>query len=244
MKYFIKRFASCLPAIALILLGQLPTPSVAQATNAVAQAFAGDWITYDQRHAAQGQCILSFSATGQDALYPIKPQNCINQLANIRGWTLKNNQLIFVDDKKTPLAAVGGNQQRISGTFLQSGMPLILEKAALAQQITASRKAIRCSYLGYGQTCAKPRQFAPPAMGTDGTADIKALVNLNVRNEPRNNATVKAILKPESCVKATFCSLASDGLWCRIKLKDGIGWIKKQAVRQKQWPILTFVNGC
>ena len=233
-----------LPTIALIAFCQMATPSVAQSTNAVAQAFSGEWLTYDNRHASQGLCSLTFSAKGQNSVYPITPKNCINQFAQIRAWTLKNNQLIFIDEKNKPLAAVGGNQQRISGSFLQGGMPLILEKADLAKRVTAARKAIRCSYLGYSQTCAKPQQFAPPALGTDGTADIKSLVNLNLRSEPRNSATVKSVLKPQTCLKATFCTLASDGLWCRVKVGDVTGWVKKQAVRQKQWPILTFVNGC
>ena len=239
------KFIASIPFFLMVAITVFASNSAhSQSTNAVAKAFAGQWITYDNRHADQRPCTLTFSATKTGAIYPITPSNCVKAMAEIRGWTLRNNQLVFTNEKNEPIAAVGGNQERISGTILKEGTPVILEKAALAARITKARKSIRCSYVGYGQSCAKPRQFAPPAIGTDGSANIKTLVNLNLRSEPRNNATVKTVLKPKTCVKATFCALASDGLWCRVQVGDATGWIKKQAVRQKQWPIITFVNGC
>ena len=240
MKYFASISFSAMIAIIFFAV----SPVHAQSTNAVAKAFAGQWITYDNRHAAQGSCLLTFSATSNGSFYPISPSNCINAMATIRGWTLRNNQLVFIDDKNEPVAAVGGNQERISGTILKGKIPIIVEKTDVAAPVSKARKGIRCSYVGYGQTCAKPRQFAPPTIGANATADIKTLVNLNLRVEPRNNATVKTVLKPNSCLKADFCTLASDGLWCRVQVGDISGWVKKQAVRQKQWPIITFVNGC
>jgi hypothetical protein len=38
--------------------------------------------------------------------------------------------------------------------------------------------------------------------------------------------------------------MASDGPWCRAKFGDTTGWLRKFAIRQNRWPIVTFANSC
>ncbi|WP_373235933.1 SH3 domain-containing protein [Cohaesibacter celericrescens] len=238
------RLAPSFSLTLFLFAGVIGSPALAQSTNAVAKAFAGQWVSYDHNFSAQASCNLDFSASKQGDLYPIKQSNCIGEMATISGWKIQNNQLLFIGTNKAPIAVVGGNQERLSGTMVTSKRPVIFEKLALAQKIVKARKAIGCSYVGYSKTCASPRQFSPPNIAEGTTAPLKILVNLNTRSEPRNNAKVVSVLKPNTCVSATVCTVASDGLWCKIKTGQTEGWIKKQAVRQKKWPILTFENGC
>ena len=231
-----------LPFLVLTITMTLQTQ--AQSTNAVAKAFAGQWITFDTAHSGDGNCTFTFSEAKQGELYPIKPANCLGDVASVAGWRIQNNQLILARADASPLAVVGGNQERLSGSMVSTKAPLIIEKYDLAQKIAKARKSIGCSYVGYSQTCATPRQFSPPPATVGAPASLKILVNLNARTEPRNNARIVTVLKPQTCVSATVCSLASDGLWCKIKAEDKEAWIKKQAVRQKKWPIITFENDC
>nr|WP_321456958.1 hypothetical protein [uncultured Cohaesibacter sp.] len=239
----IKKFA----IIASTLLG-LATfaegSAVAQTSNAVAKAFAGDWITYDRNFADQKSCEFSFSDKNAGEVYPIKQTGCIGALANIIGWRIQNNQLVFISKENSAVALVGGNQERLSGMILQSKLPVIFERKEVAQKIEAARKSIKCSYIGYSQACAEPRDFTPPAATIGNPSPIQILVNLNARMEPRNNASIKTVLKPNACVSAEVCTVASDGLWCKVKTENGDAWIKKQTVRQQRWPVITFKNGC
>ncbi|WP_319531712.1 hypothetical protein [uncultured Cohaesibacter sp.] len=239
-----RRFSKHFIAFATLTLLSQASPAIAQSSNAVAQAFEGKWITYDRAYSEKGTCTLTFSAQQADDIYPIKQSNCSGEIASVIGWAIVSNQLVFVGQDKKPLAAVGGNQERLSGTLISNNQPVIFEKAELAEKINAARKSISCAYVGYSRTCAKPQEFAPPPVAVGSEAPIKVLVNLNARVEPRNNAKVEASLEPETCVQALTCSLASDGLWCKVKVKEQQLWIKKQAVRMQKYPIITFQNGC
>lgn len=216
----------------------------AQSNEAVAKAFAGRWITYDRNFADEKSCVLSFSAKKTGDLYPITKKGCSGALADIAGWRIQNNQLVFMSNANSAIALVGGNQERLSGTILQSKLPIIIERLEIAQKIENARKSIQCSYIGYSQRCASPRDFAPPAASISSPSPVQILVNLNARIEPRNNATIQTVLKPKACVSAIVCTVASDGLWCKVKTENGDAWIKKQTVRQQRWPVITFKNGC
>ncbi|SNY93694.1 Protease inhibitor Inh [Cohaesibacter sp. ES.047] len=229
-----------------LLLGLIHASSAqAQSTNAIAQAFKGQWVTYDRSFAADtGLCTLTFSATRKGEIYPISQSNCTGEITSIVGWSIVKNQLVFVDQDNKPLAKVGGNQGRLSGTMTQNNKPVIFENAKIAKKINAARESISCAYVGYSQICAKPQEFSPPPVSPGAETPIKILVNLNARVEPRNDAEAVATLKPQSCAQALTCSRASDGLWCKIKHENKQLWIKKQAVRLKKYPIITFQNGC
>ncbi len=232
-------------ASTLLWLGCLSqSPALAQTPNAVAKAFAGRWITYDRNFSDQKSCIFEFSSELKDDIFPIAKTGCTGALAAIAGWRIQNNQLVFVTADKSAIALVGGNQERMSGSILQSKLPIIFERLEVAEKIEQARKSIKCSYIGYSQTCASPQDFTPPPATIGSPSPIKILVNLNARSEPRNSAAVKGVLKPNACVSAEVCTVASDGLWCKVKTENGNAWVKKQTVRQQRWPIITFKNGC
>ncbi|WP_316862594.1 hypothetical protein [uncultured Cohaesibacter sp.] len=225
-------------------LSLLASPAMAQSSNAVAKAFAGRWVTYDSHFAEKNECIFDFSANQKNEIFPIQQSNCAGELKDVTGWKILNNQLVFVAANNAPVALVGGNQERLSGATTKNKLPVILERLEIAQKIQEARKSIACSYVGYSQLCAKPQDFTPPNASPQSPALVKVLVNLNARMEPRNSAKVVTVLKPNACLKAETCTVASDGLWCRVNLGQSTAWIKKQAVRQKRWPIITFKNGC
>ncbi len=218
--------------------------SSAQTPDAVAKAFAGRWITYDRNFATEKACELEFASQIKGEIYPIAKKGCSGALATLAGWRIQNNQLVFIAEDNSAIALIGGNQERLSGTILQNKLPIIVERQEIAEKIEKARKSIECSYIGYSQTCASPRDFAPPAATIGSPSPIQILVNLNARIEPRNNASVKLVLKPNACVSAEVCTVASDGLWCKVKTENGDAWIKKQTVRQQRWPVITFKNGC
>jgi uncharacterized protein YraI len=86
---------------------------------------------------------------------------------------------------------------------------------------------------------ANPFSSAP-----DAEKKINVIVNLNVRAEARDDAGIVGVVPENSCVAVERCLTASDGVWCQAKFGDKDGWIRKVALRQNKWPILTFTNGC
>lgn len=53
-----------------------------------------------------------------------------------------------------------------------------------------------------------------------------------------------AVVPINSCVATSTCVTASDGIWCRAEFGDSAGWLRKLAIRQNRWPVVTFQNGC
>jgi SH3-like domain-containing protein len=74
------------------------------------------------------------------------------------------------------------------------------------------------------------------------TARIDVLVKLNVRNQPRRGAAVIGTVPPDSTVTVNACLTTSDGIWCRARFGDSMGWMAKSALRQGEWPVITYVN--
>lgn len=100
----------------------------------------------------------------------------------------------------------------------------------------------RCYFSGYSDVCADTAATEAPAF-TEDTASIQVLVSLNVSNESRRDAPVIGTIPPDSEVNVNLCLTASDGLWCRARFGDQSDWMAKSAIRQEEWPVITFVNG-
>jgi SH3-like domain-containing protein len=82
-------------------------------------------------------------------------------------------------------------------------------------------------------------------MAGDGSgARINVLVNLNARVEARDGAGILGVVPANTCIVADVCQEASDGVWCRARFGEDFGWLKKVALRQERWPVLTFTNQC
>ena len=128
------------------------------------------------------------------------------------------------------------------------GAPVVLDRAganAVVEQVAAARQATGCYYLGFTNTCADEAQLAKPTIGGDGSPiQINIMVNLNARIEARDDAEVIGVVPANSCVVADTCVDTRDGVWCRATFGEQAGWLKKIALRQQTWPVITFVNQC
>jgi hypothetical protein len=98
-----------------------------------------------------------------------------------------------------------------------------------------------CFYSGFTSKCVDAAQAAPPA--PEG-ASVQVLVNLNVRAEARDDAEVVGVVPSQTCVTTELCLTATDGAWCCAKFGERTGWMRKLAVRQNRWAIVTFDNSC
>ncbi len=111
--------------------------------------------------------------------------------------------------------------------------------------LKAARKASGCYYLGFTKTCADEAQLAKPTVPAGGTgAQVSVLVNLTVRAQARDDANAVGIVTANTCIVTDACVEANDGVWCRARFTDRVGWLRKLALRQGQWPVVTFVNQC
>lgn len=225
----------------------LSGPALAQSEEEFVKAFAGDWDVFDDAYAVDGaHCRISLSDTAVDGGYALTVTSCALELGMLTSWRIIDNQLGLVADD-TVVAALGGNQRRMSGDS-NIGAPVILDRAGetgLIDQITKAREASGCYYLGFTTTCVDESQLAKPAIAPDGSpARIGVLVNLNVRAEARDDAEVLGVVPANSCIVTEACATAVDGVWCKARFDDTPGWLKKLALRQERWPVVTFVNQC
>lgn len=151
--------------------------------------------------------------------------------------------MTLFDAASEVIARLGGGLQRVSGTSA-SGAPLIYEKVGVAgnaAELESARRAGGCIYLGFTSKCADAEQAAPPAAER---ASVQVLVNLNVRAEARDDAEVVGVVPTQTCVTTELCMMATDGAWCRAKFGGKTGWMRKLALRQNRWAIVTFENSC
>jgi uncharacterized protein YraI len=88
------------------------------------------------------------------------------------------------------------------------------------------------------------QELANPVADPKAAGKVKVIVNLNVRSEARDDATVEGAIPQNQCVAVDTCLTASDGVWCRAKFNEKTGWFHKLAVRRNRWAIVTFTNGC
>jgi SH3-like domain-containing protein len=102
-------------------------------------------------------------------------------------------------------------------------------------------RASGCFYSGFTSSCAPANEIGKPAAEAPS---LKVLVNLNVRNEARDDAAVLGVIPASSCITAEVCLNAADGPWCRAQFDGKTGWFRKLALRQNRWPVVTFFNAC
>ena len=152
-----------------------------------------------------------------------------------------------LDGRQRTIAVLGGNQHRISGDS-NIGAPIVLDRVGdkgLMDQLEAAHKASGCYYLGFTNTCADDGQLAKPTVPTDGSgAQVNVLVNLTARAQARDDADAIGIVPANTCVETNACVETADGVWCRAQFKDRSGWLRKLALRQGRWAVITFVNQC
>lgn len=223
-------------------------PALAQTEDEFVKAFAGDWEVFDDAYGVDGQrCRISLADTAvEGGGYALTATSCALELGLLTSWRIVESQLALMAGDLA-MAVLGGNQQRMSGDS-NIGAPVILDRAgdsALVEGILKAREASGCYYLGFTTTCVDEAQLSKPAISSDGSpARIGILVNLNVRAEARDDAPVLGVVPANSCIVTEACATAVDGVWCKARFDETAGWLKKLALRQERWPVVTFVNQC
>lgn len=243
-------------AIIGCVMSMMSTPVVAQSGSAFLDAFAGEWFSFEPRTApSPGPC----NVTLENLVQPegvldeaqVRPkalvQNCVAPIDTVVAWGIEAGQLILYSGNDSVVARLGGNPSRISGDMADF-VPLVLERQtgdpANAGYIAALRK-YRCVFKGYSADCSTQADMEKPSIvGTNFTTQIQTLVDLNVRDQPRQNARVLGVVDRDTCVTVNYCLASSDGVWCRTQLGEAAGWMRKVALRQEEWPIMTFKNSC
>lgn len=234
-------------AIALGLATLSASAAMAQSEAELIAAFKGEWQSFDELHSAEGKaCKITLSGDGADGRYNASTESCKLELAEVSGWRIQDGQMVLLVGDN-PFANLGGNQMRMSGTTA-IGAPVVLDRVgenALVDRVAAARKSSGCYYLGFTDTCADDKQVEKPVVPTDGSGlKINVLVNLNARVEARDDARVLGVVPANSCIVADVCVKAADGVWCRAPFGEQSGWLKKVALRQERWPVITFANQC
>ncbi|MEY8837803.1 SH3 domain-containing protein [Cribrihabitans sp. XS_ASV171] len=244
--------------VAAALLALIPAQAGAQSKEKFLEAFSGDWLIFDTSFSTTAApCMLTLGTTielrgvvEESQLHlGATPKNCVEPLSNVTAWDIDQNQLLLFSEQNTLIARLGGNQRRVTGDIEGSFASIVLERTTgdpFQPGFSNALKKHRCIYLGYSSTCATSDDLALPVMGQDGgvVASLGVIVQLNVRDQPRRDSRVVGTLPPETCLKVNYCTTASDGIWCRARFGEASGWVAKTALRQSEWPVVTFVNGC
>ncbi len=225
--------------------------AVAQSAEDLREAFSGTWYVFDQGFSAQNQLcrvvlenVRTPSDGGNAAEFKAAAENCSGPLGQGITWRVESGKILVTLTSGQAIAALGGNPQRLSGDYAGPPGALVLERengSGAKADLTAAIKGHGCYYLGYTADCADTSATKPPKFD-GGTAEIDVLVKLNVRNQPRRDAPVMGTIPRGSTVTVNTCLTTSDGIWCRARFDDSMGWMAKSALRQGQWPVITYVN--
>ncbi|WP_343313481.1 AprI/Inh family metalloprotease inhibitor [Brucella sp. BE17] len=239
----VTRFLTIMVTAAGVL--SLATMVRAQSVDQFVQAFNGSWQLVDARYSNPPlTCNMVLgSKADTDGHFAVEGQSCRGEAALVKSWGVSEGQMTLFDAAGAVIARLGGSQRRISGTTA-TGAPLIFEKsgvAGTAAKLKAAERAGGCFYSGFTSKCVHAAQAAPPA--PEG-ASVQVLVNLNIRAEARDDAEVVGVVPTQTCVKTELCLMATDGAWCRAKFGEKTGWMRKLALRQNRWAIVTFENFC
>ena len=223
------------------------TTASAQTEADFVAAFAGDWQIHDESFAQGVQiCRLALRNEAAEGRYKLDRSTCGGELANLSTWGIVEGQMALLAGEEV-VVTLGGTQRRMSGNT-KSGAPVILERAGAtggAQQLQAAYQASGCYYLGFTNRCAPQSELEKPRAAAEGQpVRVKVVANLNARAEARDDAGIIGVVPANSCVTTSACVTASDGVWCRAEFGDRPGWLRKLALRQNRWPVVTFVNSC
>ncbi|MBS3651486.1 AprI/Inh family metalloprotease inhibitor [Pseudaminobacter sp. 19-2017] len=229
---------------ATIMLCGGGSSAFAQTEADFVKAFAGPWHIVDSRYAAGSErCRVTLSNERSETRFGVTSSGCAAEAGLATSWSLADGQMSLHDSSGTAIARLGGNQRRMSGNTA-SGAPLILERdgvPGLAEVLEAARKQSGCFYAGFSNKCAPNSELQKPA---EERPRISVLVNLNARGEARDDAPTIGVVPKDTCIQTDLCVNASDGAWCRADFDGKSGWLRKFALRQNRWPVVTFFNSC
>lgn len=220
-----------------------PVPAFAQSQADFVAAFAGSWDALDPEFGSGGTCRVTLDREAEADRYRLRTENCVADIAKLATWSISNARLILYTGTGEAVAALGGNQSRVSGNALGRST-LILERSGTYGAISVAPKG--CTYLGYSASCASAGEMARPAGSRPAArpADATVLTRVNLRSEARPNATVVSVVPPLACVAVDHCVTASDGNWCRVQAGQAAGWIRQTNTRLGQWSVVSLTPGC
>ena len=233
-----------------ILFSVLSQPVASQTLDEFFTAFSGGWFVFDPQFATGTEtCEIRLTAEGTQDLRPASAANCTVPLSGLATWTIIDGQLDLRGGDGATIVRLGGNQQRITGEFSDSGRSLIMERSdgsGRAAELTAALRRHRCFFAGYTSECVGQEDLRSPAFTEQGgtIGEVETLVDLNVRSQPRAQADPVGVVPAETCIRVNQCIVASDGVWCRARFGDQDAWLAKTVLRQGEWPVMTFANGC
>lgn len=232
-------------AFALLALA-VPGSAAAQSESEFQTAFSGTWQAMDARRGNGGICSVGLTARPSPGGLEAQPDNCAAPLDTIASWSIIDGQMALASSTGDVIARLGGNQRRMTGD-LADGSHIIIERDGgdgSAARLQSALTASGCFYLGYTDRCAEVGADSLPQM-SDGGGSVKVLVDLNARSEARPDAPVLGTVPRGTCLAVTECTAASDGPWCRAAFSGGEqGWVRKLALRQDRWAVITFENRC
>lgn len=235
---------------AVLAVSALATASSvgAQSSDELVDAFSGEWYVFDPAFSKEGgACRIRLKADSIDAAaeaFVAASNNCSEMLGTTTGWQVDGENIILLSDEGARIAALGGNPQRLSGDYAAPPNAVVLEResgSGLKRELSAAIRAHGCYFLGYTSNCVEASATEAPVF-SEGVAEIDVLVNLNVRNQPRRGASVIGTVPPDSTLTVNTCLTTSDGIWCRARFGDTEGWMSKSALRQGEWPVITYVT--
>ncbi|WP_226781151.1 hypothetical protein [Oceaniglobus trochenteri] len=235
---------SVLSALALALTTLLPQGAAAQTEQDFINAFGGEWYVFEPSQRQDGDvCAITLSKERKDDLLPAVTKGCAAPLSTADSWLINQGQIVLSAGEDV-LAVMGGNQFRITGELSGSSTSLVIERAqgdGNSARIAAALRKHKCYYLGFGQDCAEKSDLSIPEMaGEPPVATIRTLANLNARAQPRRDAATIGNIAQGTEVRVNQCLTASDGPWCRARIGENVIWLAMTALRQDEWPIVTY----
>jgi hypothetical protein len=234
---------------ALLALLLMAGPVLAQSVPDFTKVFSGAWQSYDAKLASgAGRCSFTLGTTPRPPALTASSTGCRSPFDKVGEWTIANGQLALLDAAGQTIILLGGSPQRISGeTPAPDKTPIVIERAGgdgTAARLQGAYNISHCYFVGYSQTCAPPAELRSPALA-GATGKIELEVNSAAYDQPRPDASTLGTVKQNSCIVINACVVGSDGAWCRFATPDGKeGWLRKMALRQNRWPIITFTDGC
>lgn len=227
------------PASALVLaLAAAAAP--AQESPDFLEAFSGEWYVFEASARSGGDpCRIDLEQAGAPP-YPARSAGCTAPLGDIAAWRIEDGMISLSAGEGDRVATLGGSQFRLTGEFSSGSDGLIMERPqgdGTSAQLAAAVRRHGCYYAGFGSDCASPEALAAPPKGP---GRIEALANVNVRTQPRRGAEIIGVVPQGATISTQTCLQASDGYWCRAAFGEETGWIAKSALRQEQWPVITF----
>ncbi len=230
-----------LGAFATAALANFGAAATAQDDTRFVDAFSGPWFAFDvAARAGEDPCRIDLDQ-GDDAPLPARTSGCAETLAGVSGWRIEGGMIHLIGGGGDELASLGGNQFRMTGEVSQAGTSLILDRAEGDGTGADLARAVRrhgCYFSGFASDCAAPEALAAPPRGR---GRITALADVNVRVQPRREAEILGVVERGSSIATESCLQTADGYWCRASFGDAPGWIAKSALRQDEWPVVTFV---